>query len=47
MNFFSKFKYKIYKKVEIPLTNIVYQNKNSNIYGKRKCTSYNINSINP
>ena len=32
MNFFSKCKYKIYKKAKITMTNIIYQNKKSDIY---------------
>ena len=35
MNFFSKCKYKIYKKVKITMTNIIYQRKKINMYGKR------------
>ena len=34
MNFFSKCKYKTYKKVKITMTNIIYQSKKINIYGK-------------
>ena len=34
MNFFSKCKYKTYKKVKITMTNIINQNKKSKIYGK-------------
>ena len=33
MNFFSKCKYKIHKKVKITVTNMTYQSKKSNIYG--------------
>ena len=35
MNFFSKHKYKSYKKVKTTMTDIIYQNKKSNIYDKR------------
>ena len=37
MNFFNKCrcKYKIYKKVKITMTNIIYQIKKINIYGNR------------
>ena len=35
MSVFSKYKCKIYRKVKITMTNIIYQNMKSNIYGKR------------
>ena len=44
---YSKGKYKIYKKVKITMTNIIYQNNESNTYlVKGQRTSYNIKSIN-
>ena len=35
MDFFRKSKYKIQKKVQLKMANIIYQNKKSNIYDKR------------